>query len=797
MFPTRLSFALLMASLSSCACAQSSAAVIVAKGTARPANSDGTYTALRVSAPAGDGVSVKDFTLEREGGSFHFEQGSFYFYNPVSGRELGAVFLGKGHFSLAPKDAGEQHSLALLAKNGEMEQDFSTLVLRFTDGTAAEIRKASTGSAGAATGAAGSAARDLRVGMREHLHMNIELRLLEDAIFPREGGYFLASFRMGFLLTGKNVLFTVDPESQPDQVELATWGDDNYQSWAAYRMPRAGRETGLVHVSDERLDVTFEKSGMMHCSAETTMTAHGEGVRVVPLNLYATLRVSGVYSESGDPLDFVQEDKTADAQFAVVLPKAAKAAETFRLLIKYEGKDAVRPEGEGVYFLVPGARESWYPAGNEGLGGYANFQMTFHLPKNLQIVATGKQMSKAGEPGGGQRVVWVTQAPIPVAGFNLGEFESTAVKTPDGFDVSAYANTNLPDSVANFASRGYGTLSTVPMMKNEVAQGSAAIQVYTNYFGKLPYDHVALTEQSACNFGQSWPMLVYLPFCAFWDATIQNAFGMRSFGEDNYWREVTPHEVSHQWWGQLIGFNGYRDQWMSEGFANFSVGLYLRATAPKMDEYRDFWNEQHRNLVDKNRYGKRPIDVGALTMGFRVQNEKTGNIYQDLIYSKGAYVMHMLEMMYWTPQNGEEPFKKSMHAFVSEYALKAATTDDLKTSFEHTMPKWVDIKGDGKLDWFFDEYVYGTELPHYDLASDFTVIDGETSVHYKLTQSKVSPKFLMVVPLYLQMENGNTVRIANVRMAGEQTVERTYKLGRLPSAGKKLLVNYNADVLSD
>jgi aminopeptidase N len=34
---------------------------------------------------------------------------------------------------------------------------------------------------------------------------------------------------------------------------------------------------------------------------------------------------------------------------------------------------------------------------------------------------------------------------------------------------------------------------------------------------------------------------------------------------------VTPHEVAHQWWGQEVGFDSYRDQWMSEGFANFSV----------------------------------------------------------------------------------------------------------------------------------------------------------------------------------------------------------------------------------
>jgi aminopeptidase N len=293
-------------------------------------------------------------------------------------------------------------------------------------------------------------------------------------------------------------------------------------------------------------------------------------------------------------------------------------------------------------------------------------------------------------------------------------------------------------------------------------------------------------------------MLVYLPFCAFWDATVQNAFGMRDFGADSYWREVTPHEVSHQWWGQLVGFGSYRDQWMSEGFANFSVGLYLLSTEPKMDEYRAFWNEQHRLLVERNRFGVRPIDAGALTMGGRVANEKTGNIYQDLIYSKGAYVMHMLEMMYWTPQNGQEPFKKSMQAFVRDYSAKAASTEDLKASFERTMPKWMDLTGNGKLDWFFDEYVYGTELPHYDLTSEFTVLpDGVTQMHFHLTQGNVSDKFMILMPIYLQMQDGTTTRIFNLQLKGNATSDHTVKLGKLPSPAKRLLLNYNADILSD
>jgi hypothetical protein len=771
---------------------------IVPKGAAQPANTDGVYLALRSSLPTGDGVQVKDFTLNRQGGVFHFAQGNFFFYAPVNGKVTGAVFVGTGHFDLAPHETREQHSLALLTKSGVMAQDFTTLVMRFTDGTAEEIRKASAGSAGATTSQAGSAATDLAKGFRQKLHENLELRLLSDLLIARPGQLFLASFRMGGTFTGRNVLFVVDPESVPDQVELDTWGDEGQQTWAGYRMEGQQDDDGLPEsVTAERLDVRFEKSGVMKNSAETTLTVRRDGLRVVELNLYPTLRVSGVYDESGNPLDFVQENKDYDPQFAVLLRKGAARGETLQLLTTYGGPDAVRRDGDGMYYLNEGARESWYPAGNEIFGGFANFNITFHVPKNLQIIATGKKISEESEPGG-QRVVWATQFPIPVAGFNLGNFKTAEEKTPQGFVVDAYANEELPDSIKPYVERlSLGTMTTTSALKYEASQGSVAIQVYSDFFGKLPYDHVALTEQSACDFGQSWPMLVYLPICAFWDSTIQQRLGLLDRNA-SYWKEVTPHEVSHQWWGQEVGFNNYRDQWMSEGFANFSVSLYLAATNKNLNEFHDFWNEQHKNLVEKNQFGKRPIDVGPLTMGYRVNTDKTGDfVAQKLIYSKGAYILHMLQIMCWTSQQGDSLFKHSMQTFVQEYAGKSASTEDLKASFERTMPKWLDLRHDGKLDWFFNEYVYGTELPHYDMSSEFTTVDGETNVHVKLTQSNVSKDFLMPVPVYLQLADGRTVRVFNLGMEGDMTSEHTIKLGRLPSPAKKLLLNYNYDVLSD
>ena len=34
------------------------------------------------------------------------------------------------------------------------------------------------------------------------------------------------------------------------------------------------------------------------------------------------------------------------------------------------------------------------------------------------------------------------------------------------------------------------------------------------------------------------------------------------------------HEGAHQWWGNIVGWRSYRDQWMSEGFAEYSGILY-------------------------------------------------------------------------------------------------------------------------------------------------------------------------------------------------------------------------------
>ena len=507
------------------------------------------------------------------------------------------------------------------------------------------------------------------------------------------------------------------------------------------------------------------------------------------------MRVSNVETDKGEPLDYVQEKKEEDADFGVVLAHPLKNGESATIRITYGGKDVVQDEGGANYYPI--ARQSWYPNAAHGLGDYSTFHMQFHVPKGLDLVATGTRVRESTD-GKVTTSEWRTDVPVAVVGFNLGRFtmkEATIEgKMGDNLTIDAYANTTPPDEFSHLSELDLGTFSAPSMLPVQLSQGEVAARLYTIYFGPLPFAKVALTQQFACNYGQSWPMLVYLPICGFLDSTQQHFMGLRP--DDMYWKVVTAHEVAHQWWGQTVGFSSYRDQWMSEGFASTSAAMFLQVTRPKPDDFREFWKQQRRLITEKNAEGFRPIDVGPVTMGFRLSTHKTGwSVYQNLVYPKGAYILHMIRMMMWGSRDGDARFIAMMHDFLNTYRLKAATTEDFKAMVEKHMSQGMDLDGNHRLDWFFNQYVYGTDLPGYDFEGEATQNGDASSVHLKLAQSGVPATFKMLVPIYLELADSKVLRLGALSIAGEKTIEQTVNLPKLSSPVKKVSINYYYDVL--
>ena len=784
-------------------------------------NSDGNYQQLRNISLQGGGINVDKITLKRDAATFQLNSGVLCFVTSVNNKVTGAVFVGDGKLLLLPPVASERTSLSLLSKEREYSENFDHLVLRFTDGTYDELKSA--GNPGAASCDA-NLLRNSQKAMRKELNYNLDARILEDVISPEPGGLFVA-FVHGKRYEGKT-LFTIDPHGAPhvypEEISLETYSENKLGIWAAFHYAgeyadgsaTSAQKNEVVHIEHEQLETEIDKSGHLDGKAVVSIVARTPGIKAVPFSLFRSLRVSAVTGPSGEQLNFVQEDKLEDPQFWVILSKPMAEDERLSITVKYAGKGAINAEGNGNYFPI--ARDNWYPNSVSGeFGEYTSYDMTFRIPKGMTMVATGNLVNENTD-GGHNVTAWKSEGPITVAGFNFGAFkkEDAQVAKPP-MEVAAFANVNPPswvDAVKQDAPSGsgmnglgsnanaasvLGSMNTTMLNKKALGEAQYSLAVYSEYFGTLPYKRLAMTQQTASNYGQSWPMLVYLPITYLFDETTRHNLGIPD--STGYFTVVAPHEVAHQWWGHDVGFNSYRDQWMSEGFAEMSASLYIQfAYAKEPQKYAKFWNDELKLLTEHNKEGYRPIDAGPITMGYRLSNSREGfDIYRRLIYPKGAYVLQMIRMMMFDRQTQDQRFKETMRDFVSTYSGKPATTEDFKAIVEKHMSVGMDLAGNHKMDWFFNEYVYGTQLPSYKF--DYTLDpgpDGEFVLSIKLTQSGVSPDFRMLVPIYLEFADGKIAHLGSARPVGNMTVEQKVPLKGVKEKPRRAMINYYNDVLA-
>ncbi|HXX99432.1 MAG TPA: M1 family aminopeptidase [Candidatus Limnocylindrales bacterium] len=771
-------------------------------------NSDPTYISLRSLTLGTEAVSVTNVTLKRDAAKFHLHSGTVCFVPPVNGMATGAVFIGDGTLSLEPPTQTERASLKFLTKEDEFAERFERLVLRFTDSTYDELKKAGTPATG---GCDNGPLKDSQNTTRHKIKHNLEARLLEEVLSPQPRGLFWA-FVHGKHYNDKEIL-EIDPSRNSDHVQFWTYDENKMGDWASFSFtqPHSKGTVGhVIRIEHQELDTTFEKSGNLIGKATTTIVSLRDGLRVIPLDLFRTLRVQSVSADAQN-LSFIQEDKNDDGNFAVLLPKPLSAGEKFVFTTTYSGKDAVTNEGRGNYYPV--ARHNWYPNSIGSIfGEYVPYDMTFRIPKGMKMAATGALVSDTNE--GNQNVtVWKSEAPQTVAGFSFGRFrvEEAKLTKPPVFiqsyaneeppdwvqQIQHYANSDLPTESPHGSNVALGTMSTLGLNKKALAEGELAVQLYTDYFGPPLFSHIQLTQQTACNYGQSWPGLVWIPICYYFDTTVRHQLGLDR-SDPGYWKVVTAHEVAHQWWGQTVGFSSGRDQWMSEGFAQMSASLYISLIEKDPKKFINFWDEERQSLLERDAEGFRAIDVGPVTMGYRASNSRTGfGITQRLIYPKGGYILHMIRLMMTDSREGDKLFRETMQDFVNTYRGKAATTEEFKAVVEKHMTPSMDIDGNHKLDWFFNDYVYGTQIPTYKLDYTFDAApDGTLQFNFKLAQSNVDANFRMIVPIYLELDDGRMVMLGRATLKGSTSTDGKVPLKGLKVKPRRALVNHFDDVLA-
>jgi aminopeptidase N len=273
-------------------------------------------------------------------------------------------------------------------------------------------------------------------------------------------------------------------------------------------------------------------------------------------------------------------------------------------------------------------------------------------------------------------------------------------------------------------------------------------------------------------FGQGWPGLLYLSTYSFLPVAAQERAGLTTASQESFTDIIPVHEVAHQWWGNLVGWSSYHDQWIDEGLAVYLALLFADSQKNPNHTLLSWLTRYRRRLITKDPESDlAPAEIGPVYMGNRLSSSRSPDAYDVIVYCKGAWIFHMLREMLREP-NSHDPdarFIALLHTLLAKYDQKALSTDALQREVEAVMTKKMDLEGGRSMEWFFQQYVYGNGIPRYRL--EFSSRHGEKGyqVRGKLFQTGVPRSFIAPVPVYIASVSGHTTYLGTVVAAGEET----------------------------
>jgi hypothetical protein len=711
------------------------------------------YEQVRAASLTGGSAEARGLVLRRDRAEMTFD-GTFYFASPVGGRVTCAVFLGEGKFRAeVPPSEFERENVRRLLGADAVESDFKTAVLRFSDDTFDLIGQ--NRREGAAAERAQKLAAELDERVLKETGANLSARVALSLLNAEQPGFFFATFDGG--RRGRFSLLL----DQQNRVPVANFGLDGgekglifaYQDsiygndvWMAfYALEDYQRGVGTYSDVNDLIDVTHydmdvnlrDPSSRLRLTARVAAQARRGELRAVPFRLGESL---GEYESArlkkqlrlksaragGEEVAAVQEDW--EGGLTVFLPRAVQAGQTVEFEFQLEG-DFMRGSDFVRDCFYPASNTDWYP--RHGYLDRATYDLTFRHRKNRRVASAGLRLGEEPDPEDKDLLVtrYRMAQPVPALTFALGPFErhTQTVKWEKGGDPTPLEFDSLPGSYL--------------AIKEDfiLAEMDNSLRYFSLLFGKYPYPSFSAAFHPF-GFGQGLPGLLMIPAA---DRANKRTYAFIA------------HETAHQWWGGVVAWRSYRDQWLSEGFAEYSGALYT-GVRESADARNDLINEMRRSLREPPATPTGPgkgrlADVGPIILGHRLSTRKTGGAYETLIYNKGALVLRMLHFLLSDPSTGDDKaFFTMMSDFVERHRDGVASTDDFRAvANEHFAQSPIARRYRiPNLNWFFSQWVYQTGLPSYKIEYQVRDADGGgVVVSGDVLQEGVPENWVMPLPL--------------------------------------------------
>jgi peptidase M1-like protein len=752
---------------------------------------------LRVDPDATFAVDAPSrISLNRGDVRLAFEEGRIAFLKSYPGLATGVVFAGRGHVLALPRSVVEKQQMARFTGAPLLDQEFTSAFLRFTDNTGEELlHQLQAAKTSPERDAAFASRWD---GLLAASNPGQSLRILYDLISQNPRPYFYAWIE---LLGNAPLDIVVDPLREESLMigQGKKFGDRTfYDVWASYKLPEFPAPKPAFRALRYTIETTILPDNSLEGSTEVRLTAETNGERLAIFQLSRMLNVDEVIDEHGDRLAYFQNEglnpqernTRGNDYLYVVLPAFSQRGQESTLRFRYRGS-VIEDAGNGVLFV--GARETWYPHyGNTA--DFADYDLTMRWPRRFRLVATGTKLDEHDE-GDFHVTHWKTEKPASLAGFNLGEYASASFSA-GARSIELYANRQLEQALGarlgapavdiapsrlppllgpEGRARSNVMMVTPPPSPSDALKElgreiDSSIRFYESFSGPFPFRKLNVSQIPG-SFGQGWPGLLYISTFSFLPPATQQRAGLSRKSQELFTELVPFHEVAHQWWGNLVGWGSYRDQWIDEAIANY-LALLFADTQKTVDHSLRVWLTRYRQqLLEKPIGVEQAGEIGSLDLGTRLNSSKSPNGFEQVIYPKGSWVIHMIREMLRQPgaKNPDARFVALLHTLATKYAYRALSTPDLQREIEAVMTPDMDLEGGHSMEWFFEEWVRGTGVPHYHVT--FTVHHDENgySVRGKLFQSGVPRSFIAPVPLYASTSAARPALAAIVATEGPET----------------------------
>jgi len=236
--------------------------------------------------------------------------------------------------------------------------------------------------------------------------------------------------------------------------------------------------------------------------------------------------------------------------------------------------------------------------------------------------------------------------------FVVGEMVSKEAQTKDGVIVRSWASAAQDPDLLDFS----------------VSEAVSYIEYYNDYFG-VPYplqkcDQVALPDFESGAM-ENWGLITYR------ETALLSDPNNISLSTQQLVAIVVAHELSHQWFGNLVTMNWWDDLWLNESFASMTEYLAVDSVHPEWMLWEDFYGHDCVSATNRDVYG----DVQSVRVAVENPEEIHTLFDPAIVYAKGAKLLKTLYDLL-----GEDTWRSGLKDYFIQHAYQNTDRDDLWAS---------------------------------------------------------------------------------------------------------------------